>query len=193
MLYSQAFIMPNNGTFRVGTIGGDVYTDDPEKGRQVLGYNAAPRYGLILVKSIDNNTNIYDCRVQINGYSDNLISNIKCPCNTLIELPCSVVVTGPAGASLLIEAWPLVGMGTRGANQSFSGVQAGIPIPIWADTVDFTGTTAIFRNNLGAIVGSIDLGANNNSMTGFSIPTGAATVDIAGSTAANTTIIFRQV
>jgi hypothetical protein len=69
------------------------------------------------------------------------------------------------------------------------GDQVGIPVPNWATVIDFAGSTAIFRDAGGGVVGAVTTPA---PVVNFSIPNNAVTVDITGAVPENTTLIFRQ-
>lgn len=190
MIYSQSFPLPASGSHRVGTIGGSALVKT-DAGEMQLGYMQPCRYGLIRIRPIGDSVDIFDCVANIFGYYDNSIKVIRVPGDIIVELPCSVEVVGPPGTNLLIEAWVSEAIVNRGACSSFISNQNGIIIPHWATSIDFTGNLCIFRDNSGAIVGAIDY-VINTSVVGFSIPKGAATVDISGINAARTTLIFRQ-
>lgn len=190
MIYTQQFTISANNVHRLGTIGGSALVKTPD-GEMQVGFIQPCRYGLIRIRPIGDNLDIFDCIANISGYSDNSIRSVKIPGDIIVELPCSVEVVGASGSAMIVEAWDMSAFNSRGACDSYVGNQTAIAIPPWATVVDFTGNICIFRNQSGGIVGTIDYLANA-TVVGFSIPKGASSVDITGVNAANTTLIFRQ-
>lgn len=191
-LYTQQFVIPDNGLLRIGTIGGSAFSKvgpggDVKEGQEwQLGHMVPLRQGVLRIEGIEDDSQIHECSATILGYNNKPISNVKVPGRVIVELPCSVSVTGPAGLSVLVEAWELYAFPDRGACQSVIG-EVGIDVPIWASSFDLaTPGVATFRNSAGAIVGVV-----TGTVVNFSIPSNAATVDVAGGLA-NNVIVFRQ-
>ena len=190
MLYTQQFTMPVSGHLRIGTIGGEPYeypTNERGVSHQMqVGYMLPPRMGLLRVLPAGNGPEIFACTASVSGYSNRPISDVKVPADVYVELPASVVVKGPPGTEIIVEAWVLECAGpSRGCSRS-GLVGLGIPVPNWAASVDIAlSGVATFRNVAAAIVGVV-----TGTVVGFSIPDRAISVDLAGP--ANTSIIFRQ-
>lgn len=190
-LFTQQFLIPDNGILRLGTIGGSAFTSRSPQGTITdglefqLGHMVPARQGILRIDSlISDDPRIFDCSLEIEGYYNKPITSCKIPGRVIIELPCSAIVRGPAGVNIIAQAWELDSFPDRGACQSaLSG--NGINVPLWASSFDLSsGATATFRNPAGAIVGVVAGGIVN-----FSLPTGAATVDVIGE---NLLIVFRQ-
>ncbi len=202
MLYTQALKIPDSGTIRIGEIGGEPYEKvmvptqpdgKPALMNMQVGYMLCPRVGFVKIDTVDDDdNNIFLCRASVRAYDNRPIDNFKVPGQVYTELPCSVVITGPPGTRLIVEAWHVISVGNeRGAARSHVGDNAGIPVPTWARTVDFSGSdstgSATFRNAAAVIVGVI----TGQHIVNFTIPDGAVTVDIS-STSSLATIVFRQ-
>lgn len=188
MLFTQQFAIPESGSLRVGTIGGSPYADTPE-GEMQVGYMTPPRKGLVRVTTLAGEEEITNCIFDVSGYNDNPINGAKAPGRVIVELPCSVVVSGPPDTIVLVEAWECDAFPDRGAALSLVSPIAdpGAPIPLWASSFDLSEPgIATFRNTAGAIVGVV-----TGSVVNFSVPSGASTVSLA-STTANTSLVFRQ-
>ena len=192
MLYTQQFIIPENGILRIGTIGGEPYVVKDGNQYQV-GYMVPPHLGLLHVEAVNvADERVLDCRVTVEGYSNRQIRNARVPGRVVVELPCSVTVTGPAGVDIIIEAWQVYGFSDRGAADSLVRDGAditGSPVPRWAQSFDFSPaagpSTLSFRDRLGGLLGTLASPISN-----FSVPDGAATVDLSG--ADGSFIVFRQ-
>jgi hypothetical protein len=195
MLYTQQFLIPASGTHRIGTIGGEPYEWLEEKNRdgsiipglqqKQVGYMIPPKVGLLKVLSVEDNSNIKLCKVSVTGYSGRPIPSSACPADIYVEFPCSVIVTGPPKTAIIIEAWHIDSVGnSRGASLSALAGLA-IPVPLWAKSFDLsTPGVATFKDATATIVGVV-----TGTVTNFSLPTNAVSVDIVG---ANVPIIFRQ-
>ena len=195
MLYTQQFLIPESGTHRIGTIGGEPYEWLEEKNgdgspipglqQKQVGYMIPPKVGLLKVLSVANTNDIKLCTVEVSGYSGRPIPTSSCPADIYVEFPCSVVVKGPPGTDIIVEAWHVDSVGnTRGAMHSELAA-VGIAVPLWAKSFDLsTPGVATFKDATAAIVGVI-----TGTVTNFSLPSNAVTVDVVG---ANVPIIFRQ-
>lgn len=191
MLYTQQLKIPESGTIRIGTLGGEPYAlvpDQPggELKQKQIGYMLKPRVGLLKIDPVDANDDIFLCTASIGGYSNRPINDIKVPGQAFVEFPCSIIINGPAGTNIIVEAWAVDSVGSdRGASKSYL-LGAGHRVPTWARSFDLPSSgVATFNNNIPAVVGVI-----NGPVVNFSIPNQAVTVDVAGDP--NTPIIFRQ-
>lgn len=188
MLYTQQISIPSSGVLRIGTIGGEPYEWIPDENKNLqqtqVGYMLPVRVGVLKVKGFTDA--IFDCVANVSGYSDRPISNVRLPGSIIVELPCGVTITGPAGTQVIVEAWKVDSIGNeRGASRS-AVVGVGIPIPIWAESFDiFQSGVATFVDSSAATVAVI-----TGPAIGASIPSGAVAVNLVGD--ANTPIIFRQ-
>lgn len=187
MLYSVLTTIPETGVSRLGTVGGSPFGEIDGNELQ-LGHILPPRKGLIRIDSRGNSEDIFNCSAIIEGYYDKEIANVKVPGRIIVELPCSVTITGPEGLEVLVEAWDLEAFPDRGACSSIMGpTEDPVPIPTWASSFDLSQPgTATFTDTTGAIVGVVIGGVVN-----FSIPARAANVAIASETA-NISLVFRQ-
>lgn len=186
MLFSQQFQLPDSGSHRIGTIGGEPYIELKGKQYQV-GYMTPPRIGLMQIAPVaKNDPRIFDCKAEISGYGDRSLLDLDVPASVYVELPCSVVVTGPPGVSIILIAWEIHNVGAdRGAAHSVLA-GAGQAVPTWAKSVDIAAPgVATFKNTAGTIVGVV-----SGNVTNHSLPTGAAVVDFAGP--GNAYLSFRQ-
>lgn len=153
-----------------------------------VGFATPPRIGCIKVTPIsDTQPEIFDCVCDVAGYYNRPINGVRVPATINVELPCSVVVRGPAGTEILVEAWILDSFNSRGACASFVGAQSDIPVPVWASAFDLSGVNGVvtFKNNSGVVVGEALAPVIN-----FSIPSGSATAQLVGT--GNITLVFRQ-
>lgn len=185
--------MPENGTHRLGTIGGspDGLFKLPEVEalqRMQIGYQVKPRLGLIKILGLSpDDVRIFECEVDVGGYNSRTINSCKAPGSIFVELPCSVVVRGPVGVTVMVEAWEVDAVGTeRGAVQTILAESTATQVPIWAGSFDLGSSgIATFRDASSAVVGVV-----SGPLVGFTVPSRAASVDVAGDD--NTPLIFRQ-
>lgn len=190
MLFTQQIRIPDAGTVRIGTIGGEPQVERDGRTYQV-GYMLPPRLGLLHVEPVGDSELVLDVRATVEAYSNRPITDVRVPGRIAVELPCSVILTGPAGVELIVEAWEVYGFSDRGGARSYVRAGAdlnGAAVPRWAMSFDFSpgaASTATFRDRSGAVVGVLSSPVSN-----FSVPDGAATVDLAG--ADGTFIVFRQ-
>lgn len=187
MLFTRQFAIGENGETRLGTIGGSPFVQDSDgkDTNKQVGFTTKCRYGIIRVDSaFPNQPAIFDCRIEVQGYYNKIISNAKAPGRIIVELPASVTVFGPPGTTILVEAWEFLATADRGACQSVLSA-SGISVPDWASSFDLSApSVATFRDNANNIVGIV-----TGTVVNFSIPSLAATVDVTGD---NTCIVFRQ-
>ena len=189
MLFTQQFQIPENGRYRIGTIGGEPYETDRDGKQYQIGYMVPPRLGVVRVDGVErNDPNVLACRVSVEGYAGRPIDNARAPARVVVEMPCSVSIVGPPGTSIIVEAWQVLAVRERGAARSYfaeGAPLAGSEVPPWAQAFDFSGEggTATFRDPGGAVVGVVSA-----PLVGFTVPDGAASVDIT----TGETISFRQ-
>jgi hypothetical protein len=187
MLYTSQITIPKEGIIRIGTIGGS-----PDKvignNRYQIGYETPVRYGIlnIFLSELDNNL-IHDVTLTAQGYGSNFYEQFKCPGSIYIEMPCSLIIKGPEGLNLIIEAWEVSGVITRGAQRSHNGADTNIVIPRWAENFDLAGATATFKDRLGNTTGEV-----SGNVVGFSIPDKSVTVDLVDLAPGKALIVFRQ-
>lgn len=194
MLYSTSVVIPSNGTLKVAMFGGE--TEDKHNSRKAVGYDAPHVFGVVSFKaSVPENMLL--CRAEVRGYGDTLVDDVALPNNVFTEFPCTIVITGPPGTQIMLEAWHTLSTGAdRGAKRSQFKLAASpnaiYPVPIWAQSFDLTcgaglaniefATDIAFAN----IVGE----ANGAQFVGYSIPDSA---QFARVTCADTsTLVFRQ-
>ncbi len=177
------------GSIRIGTIGGS--PDVEVQGlKQVVGLNIPPRYGMLQIRPVDNNTDILACTATVYGYNSRPIIDFRLPGSVQVELPVAVTITGPVGTAFIVEAWPTYAGGNeRGAAKSFSEGGGNTPVPIWATTFDFSSITPVGEIEFfDASAASIGIVVGN--VSNFSVPDGAATFTL--TTNDGGFVVFRQ-
>lgn len=176
----------------MGTVGGGAHghyeTVGGETSKGQIGDEIPPRIGTISITGVDWDA-VRTCTARVEGYFARQYGPSVCPVEIITELPASVVITGPPGTQLLVEAVVLSSYDERGAHQTVmkaGGSNTVAAVPIWARTFDYSGSaSATFRDESAAIVGRID-----NTTRSHTIPDGAASVELSGSD--YSFLVFRQ-
>lgn len=192
-VYTQKATVPPASTGNRST---KVWVGGPDKEQETgqdYGYDARSRFGVIKVLpySPAEHERASQCEVQVIGYQSRTVSNAKVPGSVIIDLPASVIISGPEGVNLLVESWEFLGVSDRGAADSYVVADTAVTseIPEWAGSFDCSliGDTASlsFFDALGNTVGALGVSISN-----FSVPKGAFTFTINGD--AGSFVVFRQ-